>query len=91
MNHGNAGKPDPGAHGPKPAEITDKDAYDQPGVQDDEDGVLIEFGKYGKMAASARIKGAGVKNNGVGKMRSNDDLRGIKKLHKPEHKPKRDV
>ena len=60
------------------------------GFSDDTDD-FVEFGKYAQMAAGARIKGAGPKGHGISKMRTLDDLRGAKKLHKPEHKPKREM
>lgn len=98
MNTGNARSSDPSAQGqqegaPDPAAPTDQDeivdAYDPLGGDDDGDD-FEEFGKYGLMAAQARVKG-GAKTSGVSKMRQGGDQSGARKLHKPEHKPKRDL
>lgn len=73
----------------EPSDEATHEAYD-PSTEDDfvDDGHgFEEFGKYGQMAAQARIKGAS-KGAGITKMRQTQDMRGLKKLQKPVHRDK---
>lgn len=86
MDNGNARKPGLDAQdiesnameenlSPSPAD----DVFD---FDDDFD----EFGKYARMAAGARFKQPA--KSGVQKMRTTHDVKGLRKLGKPEHRDK---